>query len=46
MLESDFLVNIPVLKTHVQTVVSLGIKNIKGLIDIESRKKCTVQTRK
>ena len=40
MLESDFLVNIPVLKTHVQTVVSLGIKNIKGLIDIESRKKC------
>jgi uncharacterized protein (DUF362 family) len=39
-LESDFLVNIPVLKTHTQTVVSLGIKNIKGLIDIESRKKC------
>ncbi len=40
ILESDFLVNIPVLKTHAQTVVSLGIKNIKGLIDIESRKKC------
>ncbi len=39
-LESDFVVNIPVLKTHAQTVVSLGIKNIKGLIDIESRKKC------
>ncbi len=38
--ESDFLVNIPVLKTHAQAVVSLGIKNIKGLIDIESRKKC------
>ncbi len=39
-LECDFLVDIPVLKTHFQTVVSLGIKNIKGLIDIESRKKC------
>jgi uncharacterized protein (DUF362 family) len=40
MLESDFLVDIPVLKAHVQTVVSLGIKNLKGLIDLESRKKC------
>jgi uncharacterized protein (DUF362 family) len=40
MLDSDFLVNIPVLKTHFQTVVSLGIKNLKGLIDIESRRKC------
>ncbi|MEW6349937.1 MAG: DUF362 domain-containing protein [Thermodesulfobacteriota bacterium] len=39
-LESDFVVSIPVLKTHAQTVVSLGIKNIKGLIDIPSRKKC------
>jgi hypothetical protein len=28
------------MKTHAQTVVSLGIKNIKGLIDINSRKKC------
>ena len=40
MLESDFLVNIPVLKAHMQTVVSLGIKNLKGLIDLESRKRC------
>ncbi len=39
-LDSDFLVNVPVMKTHAQTVVSLGIKNIKGLIDINSRKKC------
>lgn len=39
-LESDFLVDLPVLKTHAQTVVSLGIKNIKGTIDIKSRKKC------
>ncbi len=37
---SDFVVNLPVLKTHAQTIVSLGIKNLKGLIDIPSRKKC------
>lgn len=37
---SDFVVDVPVLKTHAQTVVSLGIKNIKGTIDINSRKKC------
>ncbi len=39
-LESDLIVDLPVLKTHNQTVVSLGIKNLKGLIDIRSRKKC------
>jgi uncharacterized protein (DUF362 family) len=38
--ESDFIVNLPVLKTHNQTIVSLGIKNLKGLIDISSRKRC------
>jgi uncharacterized protein (DUF362 family) len=40
MMHSDFLVDIPVLKTHAQTVVSLGIKNLKGTLDIKSRKKC------
>jgi len=39
-LESDFIVDLPVLKSHNQTVVSLGIKNLKGLIDIPSRKRC------
>ena len=39
-LESDYLINLPVLKTHNQTKVSLGIKNLKGLLDISSRKKC------
>ena len=39
-LESDFVVNLPVMKAHNQTVVSLGIKNLKGLIDSTSRKKC------
>lgn len=40
ILEGDFVVNLPVLKTHAQTVVSLGIKNLKGLVDVPSRKKC------
>lgn len=40
ILEADFVVNLPVLKTHAQTVVSLGIKNLKGLVDVPSRKKC------
>lgn len=39
-LHSDFVINLPVLKTHAQTIVSLGIKNLKGMIDIKSRKKC------
>ena len=39
-LDSDFVVDLPVMKAHNQTVVSLGIKNLKGLIDIPSRKKC------
>ena len=39
-LESDMIIDLPVLKTHAQAVVSLGIKNLKGLIDVNSRKKC------
>lgn len=38
--ESDFIVNLPVMKCHNQTIVSLGIKNLKGLIDVPSRKRC------
>lgn len=37
---ADFIVNLPVLKTHCQTVVSLGTKNIKGMLNIKSRKVC------
>ena len=40
ILHSDFVINLPVLKTHAQAVVSLGIKNLKGIIDFKSRKKC------
>ena len=40
ILSSDFVVDLPVMKTHSMTVVSLGLKNLKGMIDIPSRKKC------
>ena len=40
ILHSDFVVDAPVLKTHAQTTVSLAIKNLKGMIDIKSRKRC------
>lgn len=40
LLSSDFLVNLPVLKTHAQLKVSLGIKNLKGFLNVASRKKC------
>ena len=44
ILNSDFVVDLPVMKAHNQTVVSLGIKNLKGLIDIPSRKRCHTMT--
>ena len=40
ILHSDFVLDLPVMKTHSMTIVSLGIKNLKGTIDIPSRKKC------
>jgi uncharacterized protein (DUF362 family) len=40
IIHSDFVVDIPVMKAHNQTMVSLGIKNLKGTIDRPSRKKC------
>lgn len=40
ILHADLVISVPVLKTHNQTRVSLGIKNLKGAIDIASRKRC------
>jgi len=37
-LDTDFLINIPVLKTHFQTKVSLGFKNLKGCLSQDSKK--------
>ena len=39
-MESDFLINFPVLKTHAQTKVSLGLKNLKGCLKTSSKKIC------
>ncbi len=40
ILNCDLVVDLPVMKTHSQTGVSLGIKNLKGTIDQKSRKAC------
>ena len=37
-LESDFLINMPVMKTHNQSLVSFGLKNLKGCLSVKSRK--------
>lgn len=37
VLECDRLINVPVLKTHVQTVVTLGLKNLKGVVKGEQK---------
>ncbi len=38
MLEADYVVNVPVLKCHNQTQVSLSIKNLKGALSFPSKK--------
>ena len=36
--ETDFFIDVPVLKTQTQTRISLGVKNLKGCLDQPSRK--------
>ena len=36
--EADAVISVPVLKTHDQTEVTLGLKNLKGLIEDEQKK--------
>lgn len=38
-LEADFVINVPVLKTHGQAIVSLGMKNLKGCLKFSSKKR-------
>lgn len=38
--ETDFFINFPVLKTHGQTKVSLGLKNLKGCLKLTSKRHC------
>jgi uncharacterized protein (DUF362 family) len=44
-LDTDFLVNIPVLKTHFQTKVSLGFKNLKGCLNKDSKRRFHISKR-
>ncbi len=37
VLEADFLVSIPVAKTHMHTVVSLALKNMKGCLRLKEK---------
>jgi uncharacterized protein (DUF362 family) len=39
-MEADKIISVPVLKTHPLTKVSLGIKNLKGILDLKSKKAC------
>lgn len=38
--ETDFFINFPVLKTHGQTKISLGLKNLKGCLKSQSKRQC------
>ncbi len=40
VLEADHVIDMPVMKTHTQAMVSLGIKNFKGTLSLASRKRC------
>ncbi len=39
-LSADVFINMPVMKTHNQAMVSLGLKNLKGCLSMKSRKRC------
>ena len=40
VMDADFFINMPALKTHNQSILSLGLKNLKGCISTKSRKFC------
>lgn len=39
LFESDVVINLPLLKTHFQTLVTLGIKNLKGCLRPEDKRR-------
>jgi uncharacterized protein (DUF362 family) len=44
-LDTDFLINVPVLKTHFQAKTSLGFKNLKGCLSKDSKKRFHISKR-
>ena len=41
---ADFVVNLPVLKTHNQTLTTICLKNLKGCLSMASKKRCHTET--
>lgn len=39
VLEADVVINVPVLKTHVDTVITCALKNAKGMVDDQTKRK-------
>jgi len=44
MFDADFVINLPILKTHNQLKTTICIKNLKGSLPMKSKKKCHVET--
>lgn len=44
VLDADFVINVPVLKTHNQTVTTICLKNLKGCLSMKGKKNCHIQS--
>ncbi|MBT3311725.1 MAG: DUF362 domain-containing protein [Desulfobacterales bacterium] len=44
LFDADFVINLPILKTHNQLKTTICIKNLKGALPMKSKKKCHVET--
>ncbi len=42
--QADFVINLPVLKTHNQTYTTICLKNLKGCLSMETKKRCHTET--
>ena len=42
--KADFVINVPILKTHNQTITTVCLKNLKGCLSMESKKVCHTET--
>lgn len=41
---ADFVINLPLLKTHNQTLTTICLKNLKGCLSMETKKRCHTET--
>jgi uncharacterized protein (DUF362 family) len=42
--QADFVINLPVLKTHNQTLTTICLKNLKGCLSMDTKKRCHTET--